>query len=133
LIRIERSEERTQSVVVDRIEDGDEIGKILAEAVDMLAGSHDGHPTVTLCRLDGSTLSLSTDGRRALAVWINSLEESAHSVGGQPGPTLVFDYSGSYGEAPNEWTVPIADAVECARRFIQFGAPDTEEVLFEQD
>jgi hypothetical protein len=65
--------------------------------------------TDTLCRLDESTLSLSTDGRRCLVVWANSLDESAHSVGAQPGPDLVFDYCGSYSEAPNEWTVPIAD------------------------
>lgn len=71
--------------------------------------------------------------RRRLVVWVNALKESAHSVGGQPGPALVFDYSGSYSEAPYEWTVPITDAVECAHRFIEFGSPDTEEVLFERD
>lgn len=61
------------------------------------------------------------------------LGESAHSVGGRPGPDLVFDCSGSYSVAPHEWTVPITDAIECARRFIEFGAPDTERVLFEQE
>lgn len=133
LTRIERWDEGAQSVVVEHVAAAGDLGKILAEAVDMLDDAHDGHPTVTLCRPDGSRLSLSTDGRRCLAVWVNSLHESAHSVGGQPGPDLVFDYCGSHSEAPNEWIVPLADALECAHRFMACGAPDTEQVLFERD
>ena len=133
LIRIERWDERAQSVVIDHIIGADDLHTILTDAVDMLDGAHEGHPTVTLCRPDESTLSLSTDGRRCLMVWVNSFEESAHSVGAQPGPDLVFDCYGSYSEAPNEWTVPVALALQCARRFIERGTPDTEEVLFEQD
>lgn len=63
LIRVERWNERTQAVVVDHIEAGADLEEILAEAGDMLGGIHDGHPTITLCRSDGSTLSLSSDGR----------------------------------------------------------------------
>lgn len=51
-------------------------------------------------REDGSSLSLSTDGTRAFLVHVNSLEESFHGVGGLGAESLIFDYFGSWSEAP---------------------------------
>jgi len=46
---------------------------------------------------------------------------------------LVYDHNGSWSEAPADWAVPAAEALGCARNFIQHGTPDTESVLFEPD
>jgi hypothetical protein len=61
-----------------------------------------GYPTWELARDDGSSLALSTDGTRAFLVWTNSLGESFHSAGHDPtdGEPMVFDYFGSWSEAP---------------------------------
>jgi hypothetical protein len=45
----------------------------------------------------------------------------------------VYDYNGSWSEAPADWAVPVAEALGCARNFIQHGTPDTESVPFEPD
>jgi hypothetical protein len=60
---------------------------------------------------DGSALTLATDGTRCALVWVNGLGESFHSTGGPPGPPLVYDYFGSWSEAPPQWAVPVADAL----------------------
>jgi hypothetical protein len=104
----------------------------LLDAVLMVRGGR-GHPALQLTRPDGSSLSLATDGTRCAMVWINSLEESFHSSGERPGPALVYDYNGSWSEAPAGWTVSIPEALGCARKFIQHGAPDTASVLFAPD
>lgn len=52
LIRVERWRERTQSVVIDNLPAVDHLDAILAEAVDMLEGAHNRHPTVLLGRPD---------------------------------------------------------------------------------
>ncbi len=104
----------------------------LLDTVSNLTGTR-GHPAVELIRPDGSSLSIATDGPRCFLVWIDSLEASFHSVGGAEGPVLFFDYFGSWSEAPAEFTVAMAEALECARRFVRSGAPDSESVLFEPD
>jgi hypothetical protein len=64
---------------------------------------------------------------------VNTLKESFHSVGGDPGPVLVFDYFGSWSEVPAEFTIAIREALECARRFVRSGVPDSDSVFFEPD
>lgn len=94
-----------------------------------------GHPTLELTRADGASLSLSTDGELAYLVWINSLGESFHSVGNdqREGAPLVFDYFGSWSEAPQQYLVRLEDAVQCAKTFFLTGTADTDRVLFEPD
>jgi hypothetical protein len=97
--------------------------------------SQRGHPTLELMRGDGASLSLSTDGERAYLVWVNSLGESFHSVGSDQheGAPLIFDYFGSWSEAPQQYLVTLEDAVQCARTFYLTGTADTDRVLFEPD
>lgn len=92
-----------------------------------------GHPALELVREDGSSLVIATDGSRCVLSWVNPLEESFHSVGGAAGPTLVFDYFGSWSEVPAEFTIATCETLECARRFILNGALDSGSVLFEPD
>lgn len=94
-----------------------------------------GHPTLELMRGDGASLSLSTDGERAYLVWVDSLGESFHSVGGGQckGAPLIFDYFGSWSEAPSQYLVAFEDAVQCTRAFYLTGTAGTDRVLFEPD
>jgi hypothetical protein len=90
-----------------------------------------GHPAIEFVRDDGSVLSMATDGSRAFLVWINGLHEPFQSVGSdQDGPTLVFDYFGSWSEAPACDLVPLADALDSVRAFLASGIPDTPAVQF---
>ena len=97
--------------------------------------SQRGHPTLELTRSDGTSLSLSTDGKSAYLVWINSLGESFHSFGNdrREGAPLVFDYFGSWSEAPRQYLVGLEDAVQCTKTFFLTGTADTDRVLFEPD
>jgi len=113
---------------VERVED---LASILDRVATLTSGR--GRPTLDLQRYDGSSLSLSSDGERAFLVWINSLGEPFHSVGGMPGPALVFDYMGSWSEAPGEVLIPYAEAVACAERFLREGVAATDSVLFEPE
>lgn len=92
-----------------------------------------GYPALELQREDGSSLSLSTDGARVYLVYMNSLGESFHSIGGMGVEDLVFDYFGSWSEAPASYLVSVDDALECARAFALSGTADTARVLFEPD
>jgi hypothetical protein len=47
--------------------------------------------------------------------------------------TLVYDYFGSWSEAPAQWTVSLPDALAAARRFLEVGIPESEALLFELD
>ena len=82
-----------------------------------------------------ATLSLSTDGELAYLVWTSTLGGSLHSVGNDQdnGEPLVFDYLGSWSEAPRQHLVSLEDAVLCAQRFALTGTADTDPVLFEPD
>lgn len=94
-----------------------------------------GHPAAEVIREDRSSLTLGTDGEWAILVWVDSLGESLHSVGGGTGSggTLVYDYFGSWSEAPSEFQVPLADAVEAMEQFVRQGAAATERVIFQPD
>jgi hypothetical protein len=88
-------------------------------------------PALELTSDSGACLLLGTDGVRAVVVWIDGLGEPFMSVGhDEGGQALVYDYKGSWSEAPAEALVPLADAVACARAFLATGSPDTERVLF---
>ena len=89
-----------------------------------------GHPTFELSRDDDSTLSFSTDGERVFLNWTNSLGETLHSTGHGATEPLVFDYFGSWSEAPAVWLVPMENARTCVQEFIVRGIPETPEVLF---
>jgi hypothetical protein len=91
-----------------------------------------GHPALELLRQDGSSLVIATDGPRCVLSWAKTLGGSFHSVGGSPGPVLIFDYFGSWSEAPAEFTIGPREALECARRFILSGTPDSDSVSSSQ-
>jgi hypothetical protein len=92
-----------------------------------------GHPAAELIREDGSSLSLGTDGEWAVLVWVDSLGDSHHSLGEGDGSHLVYDYFGSWSEAPSGWLVPLADAIDAMEQFVQRGKPVTEGVIFQPD
>lgn len=49
------------------------------------------------------------------------------------GGLLVFDYFGSWSEAPDDLLVPLADAVGCVTQYLAHGVPDTATVIFSPD
>jgi hypothetical protein len=89
-----------------------------------------GHPALELSRTDGSCLSLATDGSRALLVLTDAAGRSFDSVGSLPpgGAILVFDYMGSWSEAPSDALVSLPDAISSARQFVLTGNPQTDRV-----
>jgi Immunity protein Imm1 len=90
-----------------------------------------GCPALELTSESGACLTLGTDGVRAVLVWIDSLGEPFMSVGrDEDGQVLIYDYMGSWSEAPADALVPLADAVACAQAFFATGSPDTARVLF---
>lgn len=92
--------------------------------------SRRGHPALEFRRGDGARATLGTDGVRAMVTWTNALGESFASVGTAEGDGLVYDYFGSWSEAPGTSLVPLNQAVLCMDRFLSGGPPDTEGVLF---
>jgi hypothetical protein len=108
-------------------------GVALLLSVILGLSSQRGHPTLALQRDDASSLSLSTDGSRVCLVYMNSLGESFHSTGGMGVEPLVFDYFGSWSEAPASCLVSVENALECARAFALSGTADTARVLFDPD
>jgi hypothetical protein len=90
-----------------------------------------GNPSVDFERADGSCLTIATDGSRAFLVWTNNLGEAFQSVGtDQGGSNLIYDYSGSYSEAPSSALVSLRDGIKSIEAFLRTGAPDTPNVLF---
>jgi hypothetical protein len=89
-----------------------------------------GHPALELRRDDGSSVALGTDGEWAVISWVDPLGESFSSAGESAARRLVYDYFGSWSEAPGTWLVPLADAVRCLESFVLDGSPATERVLF---
>lgn len=92
-----------------------------------------GTPTIEISRSDSSSLAFSFDDERAFLVWTDSLGETSHSVGGSFERDLVFDYFGSWSEAPGEHLVPYSDALAAVLEFLRTGIPVTESVLFSPD
>jgi hypothetical protein len=121
-----------QTVEVHQCSEEDVLG--LLDVV-LALRSQRGHPTLELTIADGATSSLSTDGELAYLVWTSSLGDSSHSVGSDQntGVSLVFDYFGSWSEAPRRCLVRLEDAVRCTQRFLLTGTADTDRVLFEPD
>jgi Immunity protein Imm1 len=107
----------------------------LNAAIDWAVGtrSERGHPALELTRHDGSSLSLGVDDACACLVWVDSLGDSFHSLGGVFGRSLFYDYMGSWSEAPGEWVVPLSAARACLKSFLQDGQPTTDEVMFEAE
>ena len=92
-----------------------------------------GLTTIQLEHANGANLSMSFDGGRAFLVWMDPLGESHSSVGGTFTDNLVFDYMGSYSEAPSEALVPFRDAIAVVGAFMETGQPATNAVLFSPD
>jgi hypothetical protein len=88
-----------------------------------------GHPAVEFARDEGSSLSVATDGRRALVVWADTLGETFQSVGSSGGPVLIFDYFGSWSEAHIDCLVPLIDALDSVAQF-RIGKPETATVVY---
>jgi hypothetical protein len=122
--------DRDETVHTDRIDVEDIAG--LVNAVTSLSSGR-GHPAIELMRDDGTALSIGTNGRRAFLVFMNSLGDTFHSLGGVAGGVLVYDYFGSWSEAPEDQLVPLADALDCAVQFLRHGVPDTASVIFGPD
>jgi hypothetical protein len=122
--------DKEETIQVDHCEIEDLFG-LMHRVVQLQSGR--GHPTLELRRGDGSSLSFSTDGKRAFLVFINSLGESFHGVGDGDGPDLVFDYFGSWSEASAESLVPLEDARESLVSYASTGIADTARVLFEPE
>lgn len=89
-----------------------------------------GAPAVEVRRPDGSSLSAAFDGGRAALVWVDSMGEPFHSVGGRDGPSLTFDYFGSWSEAPAENCVPSSSATDCLVGFALHGGL-SDDLMFE--
>ena len=93
--------------------------------------SRRGVPALELRRVDGSLITVGTDGHRAVVSWTNPLQESFASVGSnEASEVLVYDYFGSWTEAPGSALVSLDDALGCLRAFVSTGVPDTDVVLF---
>jgi hypothetical protein len=113
------------------LETGWGVDELVRTVLDLPSGR--GHPAAELVRQDGSSLSIGTDGEWAALVWVDSLGTSFHSAGHGATTELVYDYFGSWTEAPAEFLVPLADAVEAARQYVSEGSPVTDSVLFVPD
>jgi hypothetical protein len=92
-----------------------------------------GHPAAEVIGEGGSSVTLGTDGERAILVWVDSLGQSFRSIGAGSGDTMVFDFFGSWSEAPGDWIVTLADALEALEQYVVNGSPATERVMFEPD
>jgi hypothetical protein len=90
-----------------------------------------GHPALEVTRPDGSGLVVGTDGQLAIVMWTDSFGESFRSVGDDhDSRVLIYDYFGSWSEAPGSALVDLDDAITCLERFLTTGAPDGHRVLF---
>jgi hypothetical protein len=120
----------SDGVVSRPVEDADDVDDLIA--VVLARSSARGRPALELTRVDGSCLSVATDGSRALLVLTDAEGRSFDSVGtlAPGGPILVFDYLGSWSEAPPETLIPLSDAIASAHQFVLTGNPRTETVQF---
>lgn len=117
--------DRTVDVEVKSSEDFERLADLV---VGLESGC--GIPTIDLFRPGGLSLSFSSDHHRAFLVWFDALGDSHHSVGGGFDEDLVFNYMGSWSDAPGEYLVPYADAVDAVRGFLETGSPVTPMVIF---
>ncbi len=107
----------------------------LHELVDVVSRlrTQRGTPTIEMTKSDGSTLSFSFDDECAFLVWTDALGESSHSLGGRFERDLVFDYFGSWSEAPAEYLVRYADGLAAVVEFLRVGSPVTDSIIFSPD
>jgi hypothetical protein len=120
----------SDAMVSRTVENADDVDVLIATV--LARSSARGRPSLELTRVDGSCLSLATDGSRALLVFADAEGRSFDSVGtlGPEGPMLVFDYMASWSEAPPDTLVPLSDAIAPARQFVLTGNPQTDRVQF---
>jgi len=119
-----------QQVVV-HVSTDDDLTRLLDLVLTLRSGR--GIPALEIRRNDGSSVSLGTDGTWALVTWTNPLKETFHSIGDHHGDVMVFDYFGSWSEAPAEWLVLLEKATISLESYVNTGLPDTEDVVFEPD
>jgi len=119
---------RTDTVIEARISEADDVATVVRDAQTLASGR--GRPAVDFQRGDGSTLTYASDGDRAALVWIDPLGEPFHSLGGNEGDVLVYDYFGSWSEVPAEYTVTESVAIRCLANYVALGAPGVD-VLFD--
>jgi glutamine synthetase type III len=105
----------------------DLVGEVLGRS------SGRGHPPAEVIRDDGSSVTLGTDGERAVLIWVDALGDSYHTVGDGGSSLLIFDSFGSWSETPSDWQVPLAQAIDAMEQFVQYGTPATERVIFQPD
>lgn len=120
----------SDAVVSRPVETADDVDVLIATVLARSSGR--GHPALVLTRADGSCLSLATDGSRALLVLTDAEGRSFDNVGtlAPEGPILVFDYMGSWSEAPPDTLIPLPDGVASARQFVLTGNAQTDRVQF---
>jgi hypothetical protein len=99
------------SAVTGQLMSEAELPNLLGMVLELSSGR--GHPAVELIRQGRSSLVIATDGPRCALAWCNTLKESFHSVRGNPGPALIFDYLGSWSEVPAEFTIAPHEARSC--------------------
>lgn len=120
----------SDAVISRPVENADDVDVLIAAV--LARASPRGLPALELTRVDGSCLSLATDGSRALLVLTDAGGRSFDNVGtlAPEGPILVFDYMGSWSEAPPDTLVPLPQAIASARQFVLTGQPQTDGVQF---
>ncbi len=108
-----------------------DVADLIATVLGISSGR--GHPVAELTREDGSSLSLATDGEWAALVWTDSLGSSHATVGAGAPTVLVYDYFGSWTEAPVDCQIPLPDAASSMEQFALSGKPATEKVVFQPE
>jgi hypothetical protein len=90
----------------------------VAELISLVGGLRTGRaPAVELVGSDGSSLVVGVAGERAVLLFTDAGGEATHSMGGEPGEGVVFDFFGSYTELPGAYAVPVGVAVQAAGEF----------------
>ena len=70
----------------------------------------------------------------AILGWTDALGHSFHSIGDRElDGVVVFDYMGSYSEAPRECVVPLDEAINAACDYLEGGNPANVGILLEPD
>jgi len=92
-----------------------------------------GRPAILLTNEQGSQLGFASSDEHAFLVWIDSLGESYTSDGDGDHEDLVFDYMGSWSEAPGTSLVSLEAGLESVMSFLDSGSPVTPRVLFIPD
>jgi len=124
--------DQNRDAEVEHVLSGDwGVAELVAAVTELPTGR--GCPAAELARADGSTLSLGTDGEWAVLVWVDSLGASHHSVGKDSRANFIYDYFGSWSEAPGHCQVPLEHATAAMARFAEHGTAVTDRVLFEPD